>query len=180
MPPEPKPGSNRGRPSIDWQQAFQSYASLPPDRRDYRQVAERYGVSVRTVERHGRSERWRQRARDIDLEGAARAAAELAKERATKLADVDTLIDAVFIALAQQLRDGRLRLTAADLPRLHKLRRELWDDDRADQEPAPPPLPASAVKDEAAHKLEVLRALRDAGVLERLQQLVADEQESDR
>jgi hypothetical protein len=175
MASERKPGSDRGRSSIDWQQAFQYYASLPAERRDYREVAEHFGVSVRTVERHGQKEGWRQRAYEIDREAAASAAAKLVHERAAKLADVDRLIDGSYVSYARQLREGRVRLTAADLPRLHKLRRELWDD-QASEEPVSPPPPAVAREDEAAHKLAVLRALRDAGALEQLQRLAGAEE----
>ena len=46
---------------MDWGEAFVDYASLPDGRRTYRAVAERFGVSVRTVERHGHEGRWRER-----------------------------------------------------------------------------------------------------------------------
>src|SRR5215216_2627811 len=175
MASERKPGSDRGRSSIDWQQAFQYYASLPPDGRDYRQVAKHFDVSVRTVERHGQKEGWRERACAMDREAATSAAAKLVQERAAKLADVDRLIDGSFVSYAHQLREGRVRLTASDLPRLHKLRRELWDDQTAEEPVSPPPRAASR-EDDAAHKLEVLRALRDAGAFEQLQRLDSTEE----
>jgi hypothetical protein len=172
MAAEEESASTRGRASIDWQQAFQFYAALPPERRDYRQVAAHFGVSVRTVERHGLNERWRDRAAAIDAEAAARAAAELSKERAAKLGDVEVLIDGSFVSYAQQLREGRVRLTAADLGRLHKLRRELWDEQLQDA-PGNTRTPAPEHSDERAHKLALLRALQDAGAFERLQRLAA-------
>jgi hypothetical protein len=170
---ERKAGSNQGRATIDWQQAFLYYAALPPDQRDYNAVADRFKVSVRTVEKHGLKERWRDRTQAIDAEAASAAAATLAKERATQLAQVDKLIDASYLTYANQLRDGRVRVTPADLPRLQKLRRELWDDPARDPPPAttPAPAPATTTEEKLAHKLAVLRALRDAGALERLQQL---------
>jgi hypothetical protein len=178
MASERKPGSNRGRPSIDWQQAFQYYASLPAERRDYGQVAKHFGVSVRTVERHGQKEGWRQRACEIDREAAASAASKLVQERAARLADLARLIDGSLVSYAQQLREGRVKMAAADLTRMHKLLRELWDDP-ASEESAPPPPPAATREDDAAHKLELLRALRDAGAFERLQQLVGAEESED-
>ena len=42
-------GSDLGRPAIDWEQAFAFYASLPAERRSYQAVADKFGVSVRTV-----------------------------------------------------------------------------------------------------------------------------------
>jgi|SRR5215211_3016904 len=178
MAPERKPGSNRGRPSIDWQQAFQSYASLPPEERDYRRVAMRFDVSVRTVERHGQKERWRERAAQIDHAAAVSAAEELGKVRASKLADLGRLIDGSLVSYAQQLREGRVKMAAADLTRMHKLLRELWDDP-ASEEPAPPPSPANTREDEAKHRLELLRALHDAGAFDRLQKLARPEDGED-
>ncbi|HEV2590450.1 MAG TPA: hypothetical protein VGU02_01030, partial [Gaiellaceae bacterium] len=60
MAAERRPGSNSGRATIDWQQAFLFYVSLPPEQRDYQTVADEFGVSRRTVERHGRTDRWQQ------------------------------------------------------------------------------------------------------------------------
>jgi hypothetical protein len=166
MAAERKPGSDRGRPALDWEQAFLFYAALPPERRDYAAVADEFGVSPRTVERHGRSERWRERARELDREASRTAAARLVEERAARLNDLERLVEASFVGIAQKLREGTLRLSAADLPRLHKLLRELW------QEPAPElsePSPAEPGGEQPAsleHKLQVLQALQEAGLLE--------------
>lgn len=166
-----KPGSDTGRASTDWQQAFQFYAALPPDQRDYKSVAAEFDVSVRTVERHGRRERWRDRSQEIDAEAGRTAAAALADERASKLVDVDRLIDASHLSYAQQLRDGRVPLRAADLPRLHKLRKELWQEpELATPQRAAPALQLSA-DEHFEHRLKVLTALREAGALDRLQDL---------
>jgi hypothetical protein len=161
---ERKPGSDRGRPLIDWQQAFLFYAGLPPDQRGYRPVADEFGVSVRTVERHGRAERWKERAGELDRSAAAAAAERLREQRTEKLLDVEKLIDASYLTYATQLRDGKVRISPADLPRLHKLRTDLWTE--AEQ-------PAAEAKeteigeprDRAEHKLQVLRALDAAGAL---------------
>jgi hypothetical protein len=172
-----KPSSNLGRATTDWQQAFHYYAALPPERRDYRTVANKFAVSVRTVERHGLREHWHERAQAIDAEAATTAARQLATERAAKLADLDKLIDASHVSYAQQLRDGRVRLSAADLPRLHKLRKELWEEPTNQ---TPPAADHTAVEPAELfrHRLEVLRALREAGALERLQQLADQPDES--
>ena len=56
MAAERQPGSDRGRPAIDWEAAFVYYASpARPGARSYQAVADQFGVSVRTVERHGRA-----------------------------------------------------------------------------------------------------------------------------
>lgn len=43
-----QPGSDRGRPACDWEQAFVYWAALPPERRSYAAVAAEFGVSART------------------------------------------------------------------------------------------------------------------------------------
>jgi hypothetical protein len=169
---ERKPGSNLGRAAVDWPQAFYYYASLPGDRRNYRTVAAYYKVSVRTVEKHGLREHWKERAREIDREAAAAAAATLATDRAHKLVELEKLIDASEVRYAQNLGRGDVRISAADLPRLHKLRKELWDDlDAEPVEPARAPV-AEQNADSSERKLEVLRALREAGALERVRELI--------
>src|SRR5206468_10935985 len=117
-----------------------------------------------------------QRALAIDREAAATAAVRLAEQRATKLADLEKLIEATYVGYAQKLREGTVRINPSDLPRLHKLLRELWEEPVVDVAPSPPPA-ATAIEDQTAHKLEVLRALHDAGVLQRLQEL-ADAEEA--
>jgi hypothetical protein len=178
MAAERKPGSNLGRPAINWQQAFQYYACLPTDQRNYATVADRFKVSVRTVERHGLRDRWKERAHEIDREAAAAAAAHLATDRAQKLLDLEKLIDASEVRYAQNLRSGEVRISPADLPRLHKLRKELWDDLDADPIEPATPQPPDPDADSSEHKLQVLRALRAAGALERIHELVGAHHET--
>jgi hypothetical protein len=166
MPAERKPGSNLGRAATDWEAAFLTYAAHPPDQRSYQVVADIHEVSVRTVERHGRNRNWKTRAAAIDREAQNVAAALLTEQRAAKISDVEKLVDATFVYYAGLIRDGKVKMSAADLRRLHELRGELWADQPI--EPAEP-LSAthpSATIDSSERKLEVLRALRDAGVLE--------------
>jgi len=180
MAAERQPGSNRGRPVLDWDQAFLYYAALPPEQRDYATVAAELAVSPRTVERHGRNERWRERARELDREASRTAAARLVEERAATLTDFERLVEASLLGYAQKLREGTVRLSAADLPRLHKLLRELW------QEPPPEPSepgPAEPGGEEPAsleHKLQVLEALQEAGLLERRERLQAEQPDQNR
>ena len=168
--PERKPGSDHGGPLIDWQgEGFLFYAGLAPEQRSYQTVADQFEVSVRTVERHGRDEHWKERARELDRAAAQAAAEQLRDQRTEKLLDMEKLIDASYLTYASQLRDGKVRLSPADLPRLHKLRTEVWaetDTDNADVQPAEPE-PAEAI-DPAERKLDVLRALQEAGVLQQL------------
>jgi hypothetical protein len=161
MAAERRPGSNRGRAGIDWSAAFLHYAALQPERRDYASVAAEFGVSARTVERHGREERWRERARELDREAATTAAARLVEKRAETSGDFVRLIEATLIGYAQDLRAGKVRLSAADLPRMHKLLRELLEPVEL-QLPEPPSPSPGEPSDSLEHKHAVLRALQEA------------------
>jgi hypothetical protein len=97
MAAERKRASKRGRAALDWEEAFLFYAGLSSERRDYAAVAAEFGVSGRTVERHGREQRWRERAREIDRRAAPAAAARLSETRAEKLTDLERLVDASLI-----------------------------------------------------------------------------------
>jgi len=166
MSSERNPNSNLGRPLIDWQQAFMHYAALPVEQRSYQAVADHFQVSVRTVERHGRDHDWKQRAAAIDRDAAQAAAAKLVQERAAKLADVDKLIDASLARYANQLRAGDVKVSPADLARLHKLRTDLWNDPAGDPTPPEPNQDNQTEQlDPTDRKLQVLQALQDAGIL---------------
>jgi hypothetical protein len=179
MTAERKPGSNLGHAATDWNAAFLTYAALSPDKRSYRAVADQLGSgdepgpSDRTVERHGRERNWKARAAAIDREAQQIAAARLANERAGKLGDVEKLVDATFVYFAGQIRDSKIKMNAGDLRRLHDLRSELWAEQPDPTDTTEPATQATPV-DPTERKLEVLRALRDAGVL------TAADQDSDR
>jgi hypothetical protein len=113
------------RPLIDWEEAFRFYASLPVDRRSYRAVADQFGVSIRTVEKHGRSGRWRERVERIQQQASAHADEQLARAWAERLADIEQLLDASFVVYAQRLRGGSARVTASDFVGLVKLALQL-------------------------------------------------------
>jgi hypothetical protein len=164
---ERKPGSNLGRPLVDWEPAFLFYAAQPPERRSYRVVADEFGASVRTVERHGRDERWQERARQLDREAAAAAAERLRETRTAKLEDYARLCEATEISYATQLSEGKVPIRPADLARLFKLRSELWEaSETASAEPAAPAAPTQG--ESLEHRRRVLQALQRAGALDRL------------
>src|SRR5712691_6354934 len=104
-------GSDLGRPAIDWEQAFTFYASLPAERRSYQAVADQFGVSVRTVEKHGRQDKWKQRLRGINAQVAAETNNSLSQSRAEQIGKLVKLIDATLIAYADKLRRGDLRMS---------------------------------------------------------------------
>lgn len=159
---------NPARAKIDWHEAFLFYAGLAPERRRYQAVADHYadvGLSVRSVERRGRDEHWRDKARRLDEAAAADAAARLRDQRTDRLVDADHLAEASLAAYEGQLSEGRVKLTAADLVRLHKLRASIREGAARDpREPVMAAVPPASTE----HKLAVLRALEEAGVLQRL------------
>jgi hypothetical protein len=164
-----RPGSNRGRSAIDWNAALLYYVSLPAEQRDYQTVADKFKVSRRTVERHGCQERWKQQAQELDRESVRAAADQIRDKRAEKLIDTEKLVDATYLRYANQLVSGQVKVTPTQLATLFQLRERIWD--RADAEaalqpdqPAQPPDPIDPVE----RKLQVLRALEDAGVLQQL------------
>lgn len=120
------PGSDRGRPATDWEAAFNFYASLPPDARSYQAVATEFGVGRRTVETHGRRERWRERVREIEATAARLADEQVGRARAEQLADFRKLIEASCVAYARQLGSGQVRVTASDLVGLIKVSLQLY------------------------------------------------------
>src|SRR6266853_1352566 len=103
-------GSGRGRPAVDWEQAFAYYASLPASERTYAAVADAFGISARTVERHGREERWQQRLVDIKAEVAASTNAAIAQTQVEQAMKTIRLIEATYIGYAEKLRRGEMRM----------------------------------------------------------------------
>src|SRR5690242_14942489 len=113
----PKRGT---RPAIDWEEAFAFYAALPPGERSYAAVAAEFGVSVRTVETHGRDERWKARLLAIKEETRSRTAEALIEARVEEVEKLRRLIEASFVAYAEALRAG-MRMGPGDLERLNRL-----------------------------------------------------------
>lgn len=162
-------GSDRGRPAIDWEQAFLYYAALPSTDRSYRAVAERYRVSVRTVETHGRAERWKVRLERIRADAAASASEEIAVQLTESWTRTLRLTEATLARYAQQLQAGTVKVTPSDLVRLTHLQQQLTDTlEAARARTDTAAVVESPPEDEAARKLELVRALREAGVFDRL------------
>jgi hypothetical protein len=159
---ERRAGSDLGRATIDWDAAFVAYAALPPEQRSYRTIAEAYGISPRTVETHGRRDRWRERARELDQQAVRKAERAVARTRSDQITDVLKLIEASLVAYAQQLRQGEVRIVPADLPRLVRLLNELAAE--PELEPDQPTVRERVVPPTSAsleHLTEVLAALQE-------------------
>jgi hypothetical protein len=157
--------SSRPRRSVDWEQAFAFYASLPPGERTYAAVAAHVGRNVRTVETHGRTGRWKLRLREIETKAAARTTEALIEARVAEIDKLRRLIDASLIRFAEQLRDG-MRMAPADLERLNRLSRTLIDEISTPH--SPPPGETSAPQRTPEHTQAVLDALAETGIFEAL------------
>lgn len=171
---ERPPGSDRGRPSIDWEDAFLYYASLADTERSYRAVATHFSVSVRTVEAHGRKEHWKERLARIKADAAETADQRIAAVRAEKLAELDLLIDASLTTYAHQLRAGKVKIGAVDLTRLFKLREELWAQEAVRTAGVGEESGEPEVEDPERRRRDLIAALEEAGAFERLRSLIAE------
>lgn len=158
---------NRGaQPAIDWDAACAYYESLPPEKRSYRAVATKFGVSPRTVETHGRAEKWKERVRAISLETRARTADSLVEARVAEVEEMRSLIDASLVAYAEALRNG-MRMSPADLERLNRLSLALTEEALSPQTLGSGDPGERAVRT-AKHTRAVLDALVETGALEAL------------
>lgn len=153
------------RAAIDWEAAFAFYAALAPAERSYRAVADEFGVSVRTVETHGRGEQWKARLRAIKEETRARTVEALTEARVEEVEKLRKLIDASHVVYAEALRNG-MRMSPADLERLNRLSLALL------AEASTPHRPDDGDHEQPERTLEhtraVLDALAETGALEAL------------
>ena len=127
MAADRRPGSNSGRPAIDWAAAFAYYSSLPDPERSYQAVADEFAVSVRTVERHGRDERWKQRLREVKREAAVALNEELTARQMHSLKDALKLAEATYTRYAQRLQAGAVKVTPSDLARMVALQAQITE-----------------------------------------------------
>jgi hypothetical protein len=129
-------------------------------------VAAKFGVSVRTVETHGRKENWKQRVQAIRAETRVRTADSLVLARVAAIEELRRLIDASLVAYAEALRNG-MRMGPADLERLNRLSLAITEEALS-----PRPLgreqPVERPLRTAEHTRAVLDALAETGALEAL------------
>jgi hypothetical protein len=152
------------RPAIDWDAAYAYFVSLSPEKRSLAAVAERFGVSVRTVETHSRKERWKERVRAISVETRARTADWVVEARVAEIVEMRRLIDASLVGYEEALRNG-MRMSPVDLERLNRLSVALNE-----EASGAPQLGRDAAVEQpersADHVRAVIGALAEAGVLE--------------
>jgi hypothetical protein len=156
--------SGGARATIDWDSAFVYYASLSPEERTYAAVADEFGVSVRTVETHGRTEKWKERVLAISMETRARTADSLVEARVAEVEEMRRLIDASLIRYEEALRNG-MRMSPVDLERLNRLSLGLNEESLRPQPLGNPDADARSQRT-PEHVRAVIDALADAGVLE--------------
>lgn len=154
------------RPVIDWDDAFFYYGGLPPAERSYAAVAAKFGVSVRTVETHGRKEKWKERVSEITVETRARTADSLIEARVAEVEEMRHLINASLAGYAEALRKG-MRMSPADLERLNRLSLALTEEVLSPQPLGREDNAERAVRT-TEHASAVLDALAETGALEAL------------
>jgi hypothetical protein len=159
-----------GRSAIDWGEASVYYLSLPDGRRTYRAVAERFGVSVRTVERHGREGCWRERVQRHKRDAARTVDEELTARQVDALENHLRRVEETMARYEEQLQAGTVRVTPSDLGRMIGLHQQLGDTiaTLAQSDPLDPTIAASTEEQRLEHKLDVLRNLLRAGQLDDL------------
>jgi hypothetical protein len=153
------------RAAIDWEAAFAFYAALPPAERSYAAVATEFGVSVRTVETHGREDRWKERLREIRAETRKRTLDALTEARVEEIEKLRRLIDASLVGYADNLRSG-MRMSPADLERLNRLSLALSEEAAAPQ--LTPDETAEQPERTIEHASAVIDALAETGALKAL------------
>jgi hypothetical protein len=162
-----KGNSQRGaRAAIDWEAAFAFYAGLAPAERSYAAVAAEFGVSVRTVETHGRSERWKERLLEIAAETRRRTVDALVEDRVEEIEKLRRLIDASLVGYAANLRSG-MRMSPADLERLNRLSVLLIEEATSPRH-TPDGDGHERPERTTEHATAVLNALAETGALEAL------------
>lgn len=112
------------------ERALALYLSLG-EKRSYRQVAERLGVSVSTVKNWSRTHGWREYIQEKDAEVARQVADHAIDSQANLLARDQKIVHMALIKLARGIAEDRVKLQAADLDRLIRLRTYLDEYHRA-------------------------------------------------
>ena len=154
------------RAAIDWEAAFAYYVSLSAEERSYAAVAAEFGVSVRTVETHGREEKWKERLLAISMETRARTVDSLVEARIAEVEEMRRLINASLVGYAEALTKG-MRMSTADLERLNRLSLALIEEVLTPQPFGREDSPERPARTKE-HASAVLDALAETGALEAL------------
>lgn len=121
MPRKPrKPIRNGGRAKIDWHAAFAYFYRCGAEARSYRDVAERFAVSMTSVRKHARAEKWEERVAALDNEDAAKVLSRTQRSRQERLERTVLAIELARDNLIEALEAGTVEPKVSDLPGLAK------------------------------------------------------------
>ena len=107
--------------------AFEFYYGLG-EGRSYRQVAQEHGVSLGAVKLWGRSFGWKRRVGERDAEVARALADQSLKDGVERSARNRKIIEMGLVRVAQDIAEGKVKVTMGDLDRLIRLEEFLRED----------------------------------------------------
>ena len=107
--------------------AFEYYYGLG-EGRNYKQVADKYGVSLGAVKAWGRKFGWKRRVGERDGEVARALADQNLKDGVERATRNRKLVEMGLVRVAQAIAEGRVKVTVADLDRLIRLEEFLRQD----------------------------------------------------
>ena len=107
--------------------AFEFYYGLG-ESRNYKQVADKYGVSLGSVKAWGRNFDWKRRVGERDGEVARALADQNLKDGVERVARNRKLVEMGLVRVAQAIAEGKVKVSVADLDRLIRLEEFLRQD----------------------------------------------------
>lgn len=110
-----------GRPKIDWAEALAYYISLEPAARDYPAVSARFSVSVTSIGKHARAEKWDALAAEIDKQALSIALRTLTHTRADRIRVVRETAYEVATKFLARVREDGYKPDSTDLVQVVKL-----------------------------------------------------------
>lgn len=114
-----------GRPkegeTLRHKEAFEYYYTLGPDR-NLKKVAERFGVSLRSVGNWSKKYNWMERVKQRDIELAQEMRERNNEAILSEKAKIRTILKALYNQLVKDLRDGKVKIkSVSDLEKVVKL-----------------------------------------------------------
>lgn len=112
--------------------AFEFYYGMG-EGRNYRKVAEEFGVSLGAIKTWGRNFGWKRRVGERDGEVARALADQNLKDGVERAARNRKLVEMGLVRVAQAIAEGKVKVTVADLDRLIRLEEFLREDLKSEQ-----------------------------------------------
>jgi hypothetical protein len=109
-----------GKPTaaIDWDRAFAFFASLDQTERSYPAVAQQFSVSLTSVKKHGKAERWIERAEALDKRAVEQANRRVVKSRSERIADAIECAVEARAAYVRDLKSGEHKPSGSEVAAL--------------------------------------------------------------